>query len=163
MNTQQLEAQADFERRQVETTAGEIRRRLSPGQLLDEVLAYTKDGGGEFLSNLGRQATDNPLPVSLIGAGLGWFLFSKGAKRSSASNSTNTYGSNATAAQTRAMSSNSSTVSEAGRNALDAVSEGFGAAKDRLSAAKEGVSGYSGWLEVRVNHRLSIRQGSPRG
>src|SRR6186713_1712322 len=78
MNTQQLEARSELERNAVENTVGELRRRLSPGQLVDELLAYTNDGGGEFISNLGRQATNNPLPVTLIGAGLAWFLFSKG-------------------------------------------------------------------------------------
>jgi len=77
MNTQQLEANSEYQRQQIENTIGEIRRRLSPGELLDEVLAYTKDGGSQFLSNFGRQATANPLPVTLIGAGLAWFLFSK--------------------------------------------------------------------------------------
>src|SRR3954464_3549442 len=87
MNSQQLEAQSESQRNAVEDTMGELRRRLSPGQLIDELLAYTKDGGGEFLSNLGRQATANPLPVTLIGAGLGWFLFSKGQSQSNGAQS----------------------------------------------------------------------------
>jgi hypothetical protein len=41
------------------------------------VLAYMKGGGNKFVANLGRQMTDNPMPVTLIGAGLAWFLFAK--------------------------------------------------------------------------------------
>jgi len=87
MNTQQLEEKSDSERLEMEQTIVELRTRLSPGQLIDELLAYTKDGGGEFLSNLGRQATANPLPVTLIGAGLSWFLFSKGQSQSTGAQS----------------------------------------------------------------------------
>jgi hypothetical protein len=42
MNTQQLEARSDLERDAVENTLGELRRRLSPGQLVDELLAYCR-------------------------------------------------------------------------------------------------------------------------
>jgi len=36
-----------------------------------------KGGGNEFISNLGKQMTENPMPVTLIGAGLAWFLLAK--------------------------------------------------------------------------------------
>src|SRR5947209_600677 len=87
MNAQQLEAQSELQRREIENTIGELRRRLSPGQLVDELLAYTKDGGGQFLSNLGRQATANPLPVTLMGAGLTWLLLCDSQNAQSASSS----------------------------------------------------------------------------
>lgn len=78
MSSEQLERQTEKSRADVEQTLGELRARLTPGQIVDEVLAYARDGGGEFLTNFGRQVTNNPLPVTLIGAGLAWFLFSNG-------------------------------------------------------------------------------------
>src|SRR6185503_6661489 len=77
MSSEQLERQTEQSRAEVELTIDELRARLSPGQLIDEILSYTRDGGRQFTSNLGRQVTDNPLPVALIGAGLAWFLLGR--------------------------------------------------------------------------------------
>jgi hypothetical protein len=136
MNTHQLEARSDVERREVENTVGEIRRRLSPGQLVDELLAYTKDGGGEFISNLGRQATDNPLPVSLIGAGLAWFLFSKGGS-SHRSSHTDAAGVSAQAGYSKANSS--SAIQDAGETAVEAVRDRLNDTQDKASEAFDSV------------------------
>lgn len=51
----------------------ELTRRLSPGQLLDEGLAYVRTSqGSAFVHNLGAQVRDNPLPVVLAGLSIGW-------------------------------------------------------------------------------------------
>ncbi|HET8997741.1 MAG TPA: DUF3618 domain-containing protein [Acetobacteraceae bacterium] len=70
---------AQIERELTETRArlgshlDELSRRLSPGQLLDEGLAYLRDGqGATFARNLGAQVRDNPLPVALTGIGIAW-------------------------------------------------------------------------------------------
>jgi hypothetical protein len=75
MSSEQLEKQSERSRAEVEQTLQELKARLTPGQLVDEVLCYAKDGGTHFMSNLGKQAAANPLPVTLIGAGLAWLLF----------------------------------------------------------------------------------------
>ncbi len=49
----QLEREIEEQRQRIEDRVGEIRQRLSPGQLVDEVLSYTKNGGQQFASNLG--------------------------------------------------------------------------------------------------------------
>jgi len=77
MTREQLEQQAETNRAAVADTLEELKDRLSPGQLIDQLLSYSKDGGNEFLGNLGRQVAANPMPVTLIGAGLAWFLFNK--------------------------------------------------------------------------------------
>ena len=69
-----LEREVNEQRSRVETRIGEIRERLSPGQLVDEVLSYTKDGGGKFAANLGQQITANPLPTALVAVGLAWLI-----------------------------------------------------------------------------------------
>lgn len=79
MSSEQLERQTEQNRAEVELTIDELRARLSPGQIVDEVLSYWKDGGSQFATNLGRQVTNNPLPVALIGGGLAWFLFGQDA------------------------------------------------------------------------------------
>src|SRR3954465_5580220 len=69
-----LEREVSEQRDRVEARIGEIKERLSPGQLVDELLSYSKDGGGKFASNLGQQLTANPLPAALIGVGVAWLI-----------------------------------------------------------------------------------------
>lgn len=78
----ELQQELDAQRSRVENTIDQIQQKLSPGQLVDELLAYTKGGGGEFLSSLQRNVTANPLPVALLGVSLAWLM----AKPQSASN-----------------------------------------------------------------------------
>jgi len=74
----QLEREVEEQRRRVENRIGEIRERLSPGQLVDEVLSYTKDGGMNFAAGLGNTITANPLPAALLGISLVWLMSGKG-------------------------------------------------------------------------------------
>ena len=69
------ERHAEEVRARMAGTAEEIRNRMSPGQMVDEMFQYMRDSNGtETLSNLGRQVRDNPLPLALIGAGVAWFF-----------------------------------------------------------------------------------------
>jgi len=70
----ELQREIEMQRSRVENTIDEIQAKLSPGQLVDELLAYTKGGGGEFVSTLQRQVTSNPLPVALLGVSLAWLM-----------------------------------------------------------------------------------------
>lgn len=70
----ELQRELEQQRNRVENTIDEIQQKLSPGQLVDEMLAYTKGGGGEFLSSLQRNVTANPLPVALLGVSLAWLM-----------------------------------------------------------------------------------------
>jgi len=71
-----LEREVSEQRSRVEARIGELRDRLSPGQLLDEALSYTKHGGAHFASNLGQQVSANPLPAALAGIGIAWLIAS---------------------------------------------------------------------------------------
>ncbi|WP_055045615.1 DUF3618 domain-containing protein [Devosia sp. A16] len=75
----QLEREVEEQRRRVESRIGEIRERLSPGQLVDEVLSYTKDGGKHFAASLGQTVTSNPLPAALLGISLVWLMSGRGS------------------------------------------------------------------------------------
>jgi hypothetical protein len=71
----QLEREVEDSRARVNETLSEIRDRMSPGQVVDEVMAFAKNNGGaDFTRNLVTQARDNPLPVVLIGAGIAWLM-----------------------------------------------------------------------------------------
>lgn len=70
----ELQREIEQQRSRVESTIDQIQDKLSPGQLVDELLAYTKGGGGEFLTSLQRNVTANPLPVALLGVSLAWLM-----------------------------------------------------------------------------------------
>lgn len=69
-----LQREVEAQRSRVESTIDQIQEKLSPGQMIDELLAYTKGGGGEFLTGLQRNVTANPLPVALLGVSLAWLI-----------------------------------------------------------------------------------------
>jgi ElaB/YqjD/DUF883 family membrane-anchored ribosome-binding protein len=85
----ELQREIETQRSRVEDTIDQIQDRLSPGQLVDELLAYTKGGGSEFVSSLQRNVTANPLPVALLGVSLAW-LMAKPAGATSASDQPST-------------------------------------------------------------------------
>lgn len=70
----ELQREIELQRTRVEDTIDQIQQKLSPGQMVDELLAYTKGGGGEFVSTLQRQVSANPLPVALLGVSLAWLM-----------------------------------------------------------------------------------------
>lgn len=49
-----------------------LEQRLSPGQLMDQLLAYSKGNGGEFFHNLDTTLKNNPVPTALTVLGLAW-------------------------------------------------------------------------------------------
>ena len=69
-----LHEQIDRHRQNIDQTLSELESRLSPGELLDSSLHYVKDGPADFLRNLGGAARGNPMPLALIGVGLGWLM-----------------------------------------------------------------------------------------
>jgi len=72
--TSQLEAEVEQQRQKLSADIDRLAERLTPGRLLDEMLARSKNGGAAFLSNLGHSATANPVPVTLLGVSLAWLM-----------------------------------------------------------------------------------------
>src|SRR6185437_6869172 len=73
--TEQLERDTERTRLELANTIEELRDRLTPGQVLDEVLDYASDGDvGDYLRNFKRQIVDNPIPIGLMGASMAWLL-----------------------------------------------------------------------------------------
>ena len=71
----QIEREVESSRADVESTLRALSDRMSPGQLVDQAYDYVKSSGGtEFAQNMGRQVRDNPLPLLLIGVGIGWLF-----------------------------------------------------------------------------------------
>jgi ElaB/YqjD/DUF883 family membrane-anchored ribosome-binding protein len=68
-------AEIDRTRHEMDHTLSAIEHRLTPGQLVDQGIDYLRhSGANEFVQNLGSQVKYNPLPVSLVGIGLAWLM-----------------------------------------------------------------------------------------
>jgi hypothetical protein len=73
----EIEREVEGTRAQLAETLDALRESASPGQLMDKAVDYLRSSGGaDFTRNLGGAVRDNPLPVLLIGAGIGWLLLS---------------------------------------------------------------------------------------
>ena len=73
----ELESEVEMQRGRLSDTIDELQTRLSPGQLLDQVMDMTKFQAGDFAQNMGRSISSNPLPVALVGLGLAWLMSGK--------------------------------------------------------------------------------------
>lgn len=72
---EQILAEVESVRHEMDSTLSAIERKLTPGQLLDQSLEYLRSSGAnQFVSNLGTSVKQNPLPVTLVGIGLAWLM-----------------------------------------------------------------------------------------
>jgi ElaB/YqjD/DUF883 family membrane-anchored ribosome-binding protein len=84
-SSREMERDVEQTRARMTETLDELRARMSPGQMLDEVLGYARDsGGGKMIQNLGRTIQENPAPLLVIGAGIAWMMTAHGTNRSEA-------------------------------------------------------------------------------
>lgn len=67
-----LEQEINAKREHISDLVDALEQRLSPGQLMDQLLAYSKGNGGEFFHNLGTTLKNNPVPTALTVLGLAW-------------------------------------------------------------------------------------------
>lgn len=81
-STAELEKDVAAERNRVDETLGKIQARLTPGQLIDEVIHHGRGAGTDFVANLGRTLSANPIPTALVGVGLLWLLLAPHPQRS---------------------------------------------------------------------------------
>lgn len=74
LETDRIEADLNASRHRLNDTLEALGEKLSPGQMLDEVLGLAQGQAGQFAAKLGRQVRDNPMPTLLIGAGVAMLL-----------------------------------------------------------------------------------------
>ncbi len=73
----EIEREVEDTRARLTGTLEQLRDRATPGQLFEQALDYAKQSGGtDFARNLAASVRDNPLPLLLIGAGIGWLVLS---------------------------------------------------------------------------------------
>ena len=70
-----LEREAEDTIWQLSATLDELRGRMTPGRVVDQVVDYTRGSPAtEFLRNLGREVRENPMPLVVVGIGILWLL-----------------------------------------------------------------------------------------
>jgi hypothetical protein len=80
--SEQLEREAHQTRHRLSETLDELRARITPGQLVDQLADYAREGpAAEFFRNLARDVRENPLPLTLIGIGVAWMIIATIASR----------------------------------------------------------------------------------
>jgi hypothetical protein len=77
-SSEEIEREVEATRGELDRTVEALKDRMSAGQIIDEVMGSMKGtGASEMVTNLGRQARENPLPLALVGAGVAWLMFGK--------------------------------------------------------------------------------------
>jgi hypothetical protein len=73
----EIEREVEQTRARLTGTVEELKERVSPGTLADQAMDWLRGSGGrQFLDNLGGTLRDNPVPVVLVAAGIGWLALS---------------------------------------------------------------------------------------
>lgn len=80
--SEQLEREVEDARLRLRATVDELRDRLRPRAVIDQIFESARGGPvGDVLRDVRREVRNNPLPLVVIGIGVAWLLIS--ANRSS--------------------------------------------------------------------------------
>jgi ElaB/YqjD/DUF883 family membrane-anchored ribosome-binding protein len=72
---EEIEADIEHTRGDLDRTLSAIEQRLTPGQLFDQGIGYLREHGArEYVSNLNAAAKRDPIPLALVGIGLAWLM-----------------------------------------------------------------------------------------
>jgi ElaB/YqjD/DUF883 family membrane-anchored ribosome-binding protein len=137
-----LEYQTETSRNRVSDLLDELRDRVSPGEVVDQVVGFAGDGAGEFVRSLGRQVRDNPLPCVLAGVGLAWLMLARRTGHDGLEHTRGNGGPGEALARTtaRARQSSRGSMTRASEMASDAGATARGFASDVVDAASDALS-----------------------
>ncbi|WP_245433334.1 hypothetical protein [Mesorhizobium sp. WSM3866] len=125
---------------------------MTPGQLFDEFTGIFNGGAGsDMLHNLKAQVRDNPLPLTVIGAGLAWLMLGSGASAATAT----------TGYATRRGSDRHDGTSTAGTGTM--TSDTYASVGDMASGAAGTVSGMASSAAGTMSDMASSAAGSVSG
>jgi ElaB/YqjD/DUF883 family membrane-anchored ribosome-binding protein len=150
---EQIQREIQQTRNEMSETLDAIRDKLSPGEILDQALAYfrsNKSGQGtgmsetasHWASSLGDTVKQNPVPVALIGAGLAWLMM--GVSRHSARTEPHT--------RHYDYDTHEVTVYDAYNAPLSGTQERSSSLRERAGEMASGVQGRLNTAGERVSH-----------
>lgn len=70
----QLEREVDQQRAHMSDTLSALEEKLSPNHFVEQIVAYTREHGGEFSHNLIDTIKRNPVPTLLTAVGIAWLV-----------------------------------------------------------------------------------------
>ena len=71
--SEQLEHEAEEARAKLANSLDELRARMNPGEIVDEIVEYVRETPvADFIRNLARDVRESPLPLLVIFAGIAW-------------------------------------------------------------------------------------------
>lgn len=124
---EEILAEIDRTRDEMDRTLSAIEHRLTPGQLVDQGLDYLRhSGAAEFVQNLGGTAKQNPLPLALTAIGIGWLMaLGRQPAQQNYASSTSASG----------LREGMSSMRDKAGGAVQSASDGLSSAKDRMSGS----------------------------
>ncbi len=151
-NSEQIQREIERTRDEMGETLESIRHKLSPGELFEQALDYFKSSGpSQFTSNLGDTVKHNPVPVTLIGLGIGWLMMSGSRDADTAPTGDTTSGIG------QRVSAVSSGAADRAGQMMQGARERAGAARERIGETHERMS------ETANRLRYQVRSQSVRG
>jgi len=86
--SEQLERETERIRSELAGSLAELRYRVAPGQIVDQLTEYMREGpSAEFLRNLAREVREKPMPVLVIMIGVAWLAIATSLSRRTVSGS----------------------------------------------------------------------------
>jgi hypothetical protein len=159
----QLERETQSSRDQLADTLDELRARITPGEVVNQLVGYAQDTtGGLFFQHLKQQVANNPLPVAVMAAGFAWLMLGKGVSASRIRQSTVTVADkgrswlsdSAQGATTKGREA-ADRLSAAGSHASDAAGSMAADARDRMLAGAAAVSDAAADAASRAKETMS--------
>jgi ElaB/YqjD/DUF883 family membrane-anchored ribosome-binding protein len=136
--SEQLEREAEQNRARLAETLDELRARVTPGQVLDQLIEYAGNGtGGEIVRNLGQQVRRNPLSVAMVGAGVAWLMMSSRPSDRTPTPPPVDDAERKAAARLAALSDRTTAPSSGGEEATSVYRRGAEAAADAAQRARD--------------------------
>jgi ElaB/YqjD/DUF883 family membrane-anchored ribosome-binding protein len=128
---EQIQADIERTRSELDHTLSAIEHRLTPGQLVDQGMDYLRrHGAREYVSNLGESVKRDPLPLALVGIGLAWLMASDRGRSGEPSSSHPTAA--AIKERAAAMKERTSVMKERVARTTDRVSQAAQSARERV-------------------------------
>ena len=153
-STEQLEREAEMSRNQLAASLEEL-RSITPGRIMDEILGYAKSGSAELLRGLGNQVVQNPLPATLIGAGLAWMIMSSGSSGRGSAYDTRTHTTSDGSWFSDTKQAASSAAESAGKRASSAMHGLKDSAQDAMSGIGDSINSATGAVKDRAQSAMS--------
>lgn len=146
---EEILAEIDHTRDEMDRTLSAIEHRLTPGQLVDQGLDYLRhSGANEFVQNLGGTAKQNPLPVALVSIGLAW-LMALGRQPAQHPSSMSTSG----------MRRGMHDMRDKASGAMQSASETLSSAKERVAGSMDSVRHRASEFTERTKHQWERARG----